>query len=145
MPKYGLTADLGERTKKGTLITDEIFGQAKRIHSDNVRIAADNTEAFKAALHSAVLKGLEAVGLEVQRIASDQAPVDTGRLAASITHSIDPVEPAVYIGTNVEYAEAQELGTSRQSAANGGRGYLRPAVTDNKPRIDEIFRRVMMG
>jgi phage gpG-like protein len=48
----------------------------------------------------------------------------------------------VYIGTNVSYAGYQELGvhSTGYKGANGGRGYLRPAVTDNKRRIEDIFR-----
>ena len=91
------------------------------------------------AINRAVMVGLEAVGLDVQRIASDNAPVDTGRLAASITHALKPEENAVDIGTNVSYALVQELGSSRQSAANNGRGYLRPAVNDNRKRIQSVF------
>lgn len=107
--------------------------------SQNLRIEANNAKVIAGAINQTVMRGLEAVGLEVQRIASDNAPVDTGRLAASITHALDPDEPAVYIGTNVEYAAIQELGSSKQGAANGGRGYLRPAVTDNVARINAIF------
>lgn len=108
--------------------------------SENLIIAADNSKIIAESINQAVMKGLEAVGLDVQRIASDNAPVDTGRLAASITHVLDSSEPAVYIGTNVEvYPIIQELGSSKQSAANNGRGYLRPAVSDNTTRIKAIF------
>lgn len=107
--------------------------------AENLVIQENNTKIVATAINQGIMRALEAVGLEVQRIASDNAPVDTGRLAASITHALDPDEPAVYIGTNVEYAAIQELGSSKQGAANGGRGYLRPAVTDNVARINAIF------
>lgn len=106
---------------------------------DGVIIAQNNVKAIAESINGAVLRALEAVGLDVQRTASDQAPVDTGRLAASITHVLDPSRPSVHIGTNVEYAEAQEFGTSNHEAANGGRGFLRVAATDNRARIQAIF------
>jgi len=134
-----LSKRIGKYTKKGTKITQAHVDQARAIESENVIIAQNNTRIIANAINQATMRALEAVGLEVQRIASDNAPVDTGRLAASITHALDPDEPAVYIGTNVEYAGVQELGSSKQSAANGGRGYLRPAVNDNVARINAIF------
>jgi hypothetical protein len=135
-----LSRRIGKYTKKGTKITQAHVDQARAIESENVIIAQNNTRIIANAINQATMRALEAVGLEVQRIASDNAPVDTGRLAASITHALDPDEPAVYIGTNVEvYPIIQELGSSKQSAANGGRGYLRPAVNDNVARINAIF------
>lgn len=83
---------------------------------------------------------LEAVGEDAASTAAEVAPVDTGRLknsitcatpiyqsdpnkyggkAAEITDFIPlgkPEEGSVYIGTNVEYAEYQEMGTSKNPA-----------------------------
>lgn len=80
---------------------------------------------------------LEAVGEDAASTAAEVAPVDTGRLknsitcaspiyqsdpnkyggkAAEITDFIPlgkPEEGSVYIGTNVEYAEYNEMGTSK--------------------------------
>lgn len=56
---------------------------------------------------------LEAIGQDAASTAADQAPVDTGRLKNSISHAVVEDEKTVYIGTNVEYAPFQELGTSR--------------------------------
>ena len=122
-------------TKHERIQASAMEGEAQ----DNLIIAANNAKVIAESLNSAVLRALEAVGLDLQRIASDQAPVDTGRLAASITHVLDPSEPAVYVGTNVEYAGAQELGTSTHAAANDGRGFLRPALEDNRSRVQDIF------
>lgn len=122
-------------TKHERIQASAMEGEAQ----DSLIIEANNAKVIAESLNSAVLRALEAVGADLQRIASDQAPVDTGRLAASITHALDPNEPAVYVGTNVEYAGAQELGTSTLTAANGGRGFLRPALEDNKARVQAIF------
>ena len=50
--------------------------------------------------------------------------VRTGRLRNSISYGVDTDEPAVYIGSNVEYAPYVELGTSKMRA----RPFLKPAV-----------------
>lgn len=76
----------------------------------------------------AVLVGLEACGLIAETYAKQESPVDTGRLRNSIAHTVDDEEPAAYIGTNVEYAIYQELGTSRGVPA---RHFLRNAVQNH--------------
>lgn len=115
--------------------------------SDSIEIKMDNTKIVVGAMNTAILKALEAVGIDIQKIASDNAPYDTGRLSGSISHVVDNGEKAVYIGTNVEYAPYQELGvhSTGYKGANGGRGYLRPAVTDNKQRIHDIFYSALKG
>lgn len=54
------------------------------------------------------------------------APVDTGRLRASIAQEIGGDDDGLVarVGTNVEYAPYLEFGTSRMSA----RPFLRPAL-----------------
>lgn len=72
--------------------------------------------------------------LIVERDAKINAPVDTGRLRSSITHKEDgfgSYNPAVEIGTNIEYAKHVEFGTSRQSA----KPFLFPAYNNNKSKI----------
>ena len=72
-------------------------------------------EAFRAAC----LRALERCGMEAEGYAKDLAPVDTGRGRNSISHKVDESEPAVYIGTNLDYMIYQELGTGIY--AEGGR------------------------
>ena len=107
----------------------------------NIVVKVDNTKLVGEALKRAILAGLEEIGLDCEHIASENAPYDTGRLSASITHAIDANEPAVYVGTNVEYAPYQELGTSTYAGWNGGKGYLRPAASENQDRFEAIMRR----
>ncbi len=47
--------------------------------------------------------------------------------------------PYVVIGSNVEYAPYQELGTSKAGACNNGRGFLRPAINDHVNEYKKIF------
>lgn len=106
----------------------------------DIKITQDNTEQIIAEKNEAVLRALEIIGQVVENSAAGYAPVDTGNLRNSITHEVDDGEHCVYIGSNVEYAPYQELGTSRMKAANGGRGFLRPAVEDNMEKIQSIFK-----
>lgn len=69
--------------------------------------------------HDAVLRALERCGEQAEGYAKDLAPVDTGNLRNSISHKVDDGEPAVYIGSNVEYAAYVELGTGKYT--DGGR------------------------
>lgn len=92
------------------------------------------------------------MALYALRRAKQKAPVDTGRLRASITladsdgliqsvddeaFSSDAVDPAsssfgVVLGTNVFYARVQEFGSVNQSP----QPFLRPAVQDAFNRFD---------
>jgi HK97 gp10 family phage protein len=69
---------------------------------------------------------LSRFGIKVQNEARRLAPVDTGRLRASIIakDGTDSRGPYVLIGTNVAYAPFVEYGTSKSAA----QPYLRPAL-----------------
>lgn len=72
-----------------------------------------NKDDVLKVLDEDILAWLEAIGEDAAQTAAEKAPVDTGRLKNSISHAVVPSEKAAYIGTNVEYAPYQELGTSR--------------------------------
>ncbi len=111
----------------------------------------DNSGKVKEEFEAAVLRALETCGLKAEEYAKKLSPVDTGNLRNSITHLVDPGEPAAYVGSNSEYAAYVELGTGKhypggrqepwvyQDAkgnwhlTNGQRAqpYLKPAVADN--------------
>jgi len=72
--------------------------------------------------------------LIVERDAKTKVPVDTGRLRGSISHKDENFgsdNPAVTVGTSVDYAKHVEFGTSRQAA----KPYLYPALIENKSKI----------
>ncbi len=73
----------------------------------------DNSKEALAAMQEAALRALEKCGLVGEGYAKKLAPVDTGNLRNSITHTVDEGEMAVYIGTDVEYAGYVELGTGK--------------------------------
>lgn len=112
------------------------LNQVRGLTGDDVSgliIVEDNTEAIMAEIPAAIGRALEKIGLVCEGYAKRLCPVDTGRLRNSITHTID--ETSAYIGTNVEYAEHVELGTSRQKA----QPYLRPAAADH----EGVYRRIL--
>lgn len=65
-------------------------------------------------------------GVKVEGAAKRLCPVDTGRLRSSIAHELttDARGLVCFVGTNVEYAIYQELGTRYMAA----QPYLRPAL-----------------
>ena len=111
----------------------------------SVIVREDNSEEFGEGMEAAILRALEQIGWAAERYAANMAPVDTSRLKNSITHVMDNGGKWVGIGTNVEYAPYQELGTSRTDAANGGRGYLRPAAEDHMQEYRDILESELKG
>lgn len=73
----------------------------------------DNINLVKEEMQAAVVRSLEKCGLVGEGYAKQLCPVDTGNLRNSITHQVQQEEPAVYIGTNNEYAAYVELGTGK--------------------------------
>ena len=112
-----------------------------------------------AKIQRAELIALTKMALYVHARASENCKVDTGRLRASISYSVNsgtiyphktyPKENSkdedvqiggekgfAIVGTNVEYAKFLEYGTSKM----GKRPFLRPAVDDNLATIKRIGR-----
>lgn len=81
----------------------------------------DHSAEVSAEIKAALLRGLEKIGLVAEGYAKKLQIPDTGNLRNSITHVVDEDEPAVYIGTNVEYAPYVELGTGIYAEGGGGR------------------------
>lgn len=141
MADVKLTRRVGQRTSKGTLVTQGIqnAANADQAYIDLV-VTADNSEEIANAFHKSIMTALEEIGLAAEGYAKKLCPVDTGRLRNSITHAISRDEKAAYVGTNVHYGPYVEYGNGRgYDGANGGRGYLRPAATDH----GDTYRRIM--
>lgn len=135
MAKFGLVGGVGHVTKKGTTITARQVTAAEGEYIDGIIIKENNIKLVQENIGNAIIKALEEIGVTAENYAAKLCPVDTGRLRASISHIIAPDEQAVYIGTNVEYAQAVELGTSKQEA----QPYLKPAATDHKDKYQKIL------
>jgi len=83
-------------------------------------------------------RGMRDAALLVTNSAKKNAPVDTGRLRASITPSVKDMPNGGImgiVGSAVHYAPYQELGTRFMK----GRFYLRRAVEQNEDRITKIL------
>jgi HK97 gp10 family phage protein len=111
-------------------------------------------DEIKSDVEKAVTRGLTAAAILVQGQAIELAPVDLGNLKGSITYTVAGQRSQVrhpatvnegigvtdekktaYIGTNVEYAPYQELGTSKMKA----QPFLRPALDNQERQINEVF------
>ena len=110
--------------------------------------------------HDAVLRALERCGEQAEGYAKDLAPVDTGNLRNSISHTVDEDEPAVYIGSNTSYAPYVELATGiyaeggrptpwvyqdengnwHWTAGNPAQPFLKPAVADHAQTYSNIIK-----
>ena len=99
----------------------------------DVKITSNLAEML-AAVSDAKKRALEIMGGKAESYAKQLAPVDTGRLRNSITHAqLD--ENTEVIGSNVEYAPYQELGTSRMAA----HPFLRPAAENHAEEYKEVW------
>ena len=87
------------------------------------------------AVKEAVEAALEAVGLQAEGYAKANIAaagrVDTGELRNSVTHQVEESEQAVYIGSNLEYAIYNEVGTGIYAEGGGGRKDPWMYVDDN--------------
>lgn len=119
----------------------------------------DNSKAVLEAMQRAVERGLETCGLVAEGYAKKLAPVDTVNLRNSISHKVDPDEPACYIGSDVEYAVYQEMGTGQYvsggrpspwvyqddkgnwhwTKGNPAKPFLKPAVADHAQQYRQII------
>ena len=97
----------------------------------NFKITENHIKETKEEITNKIERALTSVGLQAENDVRNVTPVDTGNLRNSITSRVKMDENAVYIGTNVEYAPHQELGTSKMRAANNGKGFLRYAINTN--------------
>lgn len=93
----------------------------------------DNSPEILNAFKIACLRALHTAGEDVRVRAWNNAPYKTGNLANSITHETRGMQEI--IGTNVEYALAHELGSSRGIKA---KHYLGNAIANND-NIKTIF------
>ncbi len=107
--------------------------------TQNVMIKiTDLSPQVLAALPNAINRALWAIGATAEGNAKMGAPVDTGRLRNSITHQASGKQVA--IGSNVEYAAAQELGTSRGIV---GKHYLKNGVSSAAANLKSIIESSM--
>lgn len=128
----------------------------------------DHSDEVLAALQEAAERALEKCGLVAEGYAKRLVRVDTGNLRNSITHKVDPSEPAVYIGIPVgptSYGTYVELGTGKYypggrptpwkyqdangnwhwTKGNPAQPYLKPAVADHTKTYRNIIEDELHG
>lgn len=121
------------------------------------------------AMRDAVEAALEAIGIQCESHAkaniTESGRVDTGAMRNSVSHQVVPSENAVYIGSNLEYALFNEVGTGVFAEGGGGRKdpwvyvddkgvghrtvgmkpihFLKRAVSEHEGEYKEIARDIM--
>lgn len=108
----------------------------------DVRIE-DHSKEYLRQVNEALDVALEAVGLHIEGEAKEELEntprrIDTGNLRNSITHRVID-EPAVVIGTDVEYALYVHEGTSKMAPNR----YLKNAVDRNRDQIVDYIKKAM--
>lgn len=111
-----------------------------------------NMDAVLSALGEQLGQAMIAIGMTAESNAKQEITkavydtpesksgyVRTGHLLNSITYGVDTNEPAVYIGSNVEYAPHVELGTSKMMA----RPFLKPAVENYGEQYKDLLQQAM--
>lgn len=89
--------------------------------TDNSETVIFNIERKKLTMLEEI--GQKGVGFTKANITA-AGRVDTGQYRNSITHRVKPDENAVYIGSNLEHAIYNEVGTGRYASdGSGGLGY----------------------
>lgn len=109
-----------------------------RVEIKGIKEAQQKAEQMLRDMHGQpMVEAMRRATLIVQRDAKRFAPVDTGRLRASITPDIQMrgIEVLGIVGSNVEYAPFQELGFGTFK----GRRYLARAIEENAAKIWEIL------
>lgn len=106
-----------------------------------MEVSEDNAKQIAADIDNAVTKALYQIGMKAEGYAMQACPVDTGRLRNSIVYQIDTAESAVYIGTNVPYAEYVEMGTHKTAA----QPFLRPAANNHMTQYQGILRKCLQS
>lgn len=111
---------------------------------DSLDLTDEVIQALRLATHRALVTiGIKVQGWAVKNLSKPwkegQSHVVTGRLRDSITFYTD--DDTVTIGTNVEYAQIEEEGTSKRPA----HPFLRPAVEEHIGQIRKIVEKELKG
>ena len=106
-----------------------------------IEVKVNNANTILEKVGDVKVRALMRCGAQAENYAKQDAPVDTGRLRNSIHHEMED-DDTVDIGTDVEYAIFQELGTSRgvtekRFLTNGVRNH----ISEYKTIIEEEFRK----
>jgi HK97 gp10 family phage protein len=96
-----------------------------------------NFDKAKDKIQLAIKNALNEIGLFVVAESQLRTPVDTSTLRRSETFKVDDDKNTVFVGSNVEYDQYVEMGTSKQKA----QPHWTPAVMDNVEDINNIAKK----
>jgi HK97 gp10 family phage protein len=101
----------------------------------------DDLEALEDALDKYLVEAMETLTLTIESTAKSLAPIDTGRLRASIASEVKQMGPVIkgFIGSNTHYASYVEMGTRYQEP----QPYLRPAIDAHLSDARRLFKQAL--
>ena len=141
MAGLDLSGSVGQRTDKGTLITQKISDDVAAGNA-YIKIVQDNSHLVAQMIPKAIARALEEVGIlaegHVIGYMTERFIVDTGRLRNSITHAIQQ-DNTVIVGTNVSYAKYVHNGTSKVT----GRPFLTAPISQHLDEYREMIREAL--
>lgn len=94
--------------------------------------------AAGASVGAEAAKVVRETAMDVENLAKQLAPVDTGTLRRSIHTEVAADGLSAAVGSDVEYAAAQEYGTSVMPPAP----YLNPALDEMEPHFRARLARI---
>lgn len=98
-----------------------------------------NSEEVIAKLKEKINDALNEIGSFIVAEAQVKTPVDTGTLRRAETFKVEEDKNTVVVGSNVEYDEYVELGTSKQKA----QPHWKPAIDENIEGIKQIIQKYL--
>jgi HK97 gp10 family phage protein len=108
-----------------------------KIDEAQMRRALNNIEKYSKEVQDKVAKQIAISTLTIESSAKRNAPVDTGRLRASINSEISRVRGGVGVG--VKYASFIEFGTYKMAA----RPFLFPAWNMERPKFIASLKMIL--
>lgn len=102
----------------------------------------DNSKEVLSAFERQIGLALSSIGQTAEGYAKEECPVDTGRLRNSISNAVAENEKAVYIGTNVEYAQWVEFRENVRHET-GKAHFLRDAAANHTDEYKNIIKIIM--
>jgi len=100
-----------------------------------VEVIADTfTPKLKAAggrIRGEVAQQMKVVGADMEALARELVPVDTGFLQSTIFHKVDPGNLSLELGAMADYAFWVEIGTTRMAA----QPFIRPAFDAGQQKL----------
>lgn len=105
----------------------------------------DNSREVLAAEKLAIEKALNQIGSaakkNIQGVILEKDIYDTGDLYRTIDYNVKSSDKSVDVGSPQNYAEYQELGTSRQAA----RPFIKPGVNEHMSQYKDILLKALKG